>query len=297
MDLFPEPNAPASESVATRDFFITCADGVQLAATIYDPGNCLGAILIGPATGIKRVFYRAFAQYLAENGFGVLIFDNRGIGDSLNGPIKKSTASLVEWGQLDMPAALDALMGHFPHAKYHLIGHSAGGQLIGFMPNALALTSIFNVAASSGSLKNMTYPFKAKAHFFMNIFIPLNNLLWGFTPAQWVGMGEPLPKNVAQQWRHWCNGSGYAQVFLRKNPVAHCYDTLHCPALWIHATDDTIATQANVMEMIRVFPQLNAKLHTLIPREHGLREIGHMKFFSRQNKVLWPIALEWLQQF
>ena len=47
-----------------------------LAATVYRPKDAVKkAIMIGPATGIKRRFYQSFATYLAENGFGVVTFD------------------------------------------------------------------------------------------------------------------------------------------------------------------------------------------------------------------------------
>ncbi|XQF94486.1 hypothetical protein ACOBV9_19070 (plasmid) [Pseudoalteromonas espejiana] len=45
--------------------------------------------MIAPATGIKQQFYANFATYLQQHGFGVITFDNRGIGQSLNRSIKK----------------------------------------------------------------------------------------------------------------------------------------------------------------------------------------------------------------
>lgn len=276
---------------------LECKDGEFIAATIHYPINALkGAILIAPATGIKRQFYANFAHYLAENGYGVISFDNRGIGESLVGDIKKSNASLQCWGEKDMPAVLEYLKSNFPNTKYHLVGHSAGGQLVGLMHNASELNSMFNFACSSGQLKNMSNSHKIKAHFFMNFFIPLNNILFGHTKSQWVGMGEPLPKNAAKQWRDWCNGQGYVKTSFGKTVFNHAYDELSIPSLWINAIDDEIANDANLADMLTVFPQLNAETLTLNPKEHGLKEIGHMKFFSKKSKALWSIALQWLEK-
>ena len=181
-----------------------------LAATVYRPKNEMkAAVMIAPATGIKRQFYHNFATYLAESGFGVLTFDNEGIGESLSSALAKCDASLISWGRHDMPAVLDALQDEFADVTYHLIGHSAGGQLIGLMPNYKAIASVFNVACSSGQIKNMDMPYKLKAMGFMDAFIPLTNLTFGYTPADKIGMGEPLPRGVARQWREWCNGAGY----------------------------------------------------------------------------------------
>ncbi len=275
---------------------IVCTDKFQLAATIYYPiDEIKGAVLIAPATGIKKQFYANFATYLAEHGYGVVTFDNRGIGQSLSGTINNSDASLQCWGEKDLPAALAELKQVFPNTRYHLVGHSAGGQLIGLMPNAKELSSIFNFACSSGSLRNMKLVHQLKARFFMNFFIPLSNTIFGHTKSQWFGMGEPLPKNAAKQWQKWCNGKGYVKVAFGKTIDDHFYDELQTPSMWINATDDYIANNKNVADMISVFKILPAQKLTLLAKDHDLDEIGHMKFFSRKSKVLWKYALNWLE--
>ncbi len=275
---------------------ITCADGFELAGTLYAPQTLKAAIMIGPATGIKQTFYYSLAIHLAAHGYGILCYDNRGIGQSLRGPLRQEKANLITWGQQDMTAALKALQAHFPDTTYHLLGHSAGGQLIGLMENALELASIFNVACSSGSIRNLAYPFRLKALFLMNVFLPVNNLVFGYSNSQWVGMGEPLPRGVAQQWREWCNGSGYVAMDFGKGVQQHHYDELKVPTKWLFATDDEIANLANVKDMIRVFPQLAVEMLTLDPKAWGYPDIGHMKFFSSKRKELWQIALDWFDQ-
>jgi predicted alpha/beta hydrolase len=276
---------------------IICADQVVIKATTYTPiKDIKGAILIGPATGVKKQFYASFAAFLAENGYGVITFDNRGIGESLIGNINQCDASLQCWGEKDMPAVFEQLQKTFPNTKYHLIGHSAGGQLIGLMHNAMEFTSIFNFACSSGQLNNMRNVSLIKAHFFMNLFIPLSNFFFGHTKSQWFGMGEQLPKAVAEQWRLWCNGEGYVKVAFGKTVHKHLYNELSIPSLWVNAIDDEIAIDENVMDMISVFPKLEAKTLTLSAKDCDLNEIGHMKFFSRKSKILWEHALNWLEK-
>jgi len=252
--------------------------------------------MIGAATGIKRTFYAAFAIFLQDNGYGVITFDNEGIGESLTSNIKNSNASLTSWGQSDLSAIFSLLKTEFPNTKYHLIGHSAGGQLVGLMNGATELSSILNFACSSGSLRNMNYPFKIKAHFFMNFFMPISNLFFGFANNRWLGMGQPLPKKCAQQWTKWCNGTGYIETHLNNHEIEHYYDEINCPSLWINAIDDDIANDKNVKDMIRVFTKTQAQRLTLHPKEYQYEEIGHMKFFSKRHAQLWSIALEWLEQ-
>ena len=270
-----------------------------LAATVYRPKDEMKtAVMIAPATGIKRQFYHNFATYLAASGFGVLTFDNEGIGESLNSDLSKCDASLISWGRHDMPAVLDALQDEFPNATYHLIGHSAGGQLIGLMPNYQAIASVFNVACSSGQIKNMDMPYKLKAIGFMNAFIPLTNLTFGYTPADKIGMGEPLPRSVARQWREWCNGAGYIETAFGKSIHTHFYDEIDMPALWLGFSDDEIANSKNIDDMIRVFSKMPVEKRFFEPEEFGLNSIGHMRYFSSKTNAkapqLWQMAVDWL---
>lgn len=281
----------------TDEIDVYCQDGQKLAATLYKPSiEVKGAVLVCPATGVKRQFYSSFACFLAENGYASITFDNRGIGQSLSGNISANKASLQCWGEQDMPAVLDFLKTTYPESTYHLIGHSAGGQLVGLMHNAEELRSIFNYACSSGQLRNMKMPYLLKAHFFMNLFIPMSNLIFGYTKSQLVGMGEPLPKAVAQQWREWCNGRGYVKTAFGKTINNHLYSKLTTPSLWVNATDDDIAIDANVADMLTVFENVKAETMTLSPQEYNLDEIGHMKFFSRKSSQLWTLVLSWLEK-
>nr|WP_281503846.1 alpha/beta fold hydrolase [Arenibacter sp. F26102] len=252
--------------------------------------------MIAPATGIKRRFYNSLASYLADNGYGVICFDNRGVGDSKKGDINQINASLVNWGRLDMSAVLEKLKISFPNQSYYLIGHSAGGQLVGLMENAAEIKSMFNFAASSGSLKNMNYPYKLFASFYLNAFIPFSNFFFGVTNSQWVGMGEPLPKIVAQQWSRWCNGKGYSATDFGKEIKEHIYDELEFPSLWLYAKDDQIANYVNVRDMTLVYTKSRAEIILIDPKELSSKQLGHMGFFSSKNKELWTYTLDWLNK-
>ena len=291
-------NTDAATSVDTYSLTIMTDRNQTLAATVYRPSDVVKtAIMIAPATGIKRQFYHNFATYLAEHGFGVLTFDNEGIGESLTTDLAKCDASLISWGRHDMPAVLDALQDEFADAAYHLIGHSAGGQLIGLMPNYNMLASVFNVACSSGRIKNMAMPYRAKAMFFMDALIPIANLALGYTPSDKMGMGEPLPRGVARQWREWCNGAGYIKTAFGKSIHTHFYDEISMPALWLGFSDDDIANSENMDDMIRVFTRMPIEKRFLDSKSFGVSSIGHMRYFSSKTNAkapaLWQMAVDW----
>src|SRR5690242_17565370 len=88
-------------------------DETPIAATLFLPESHNAnqqTVLIASAMGIPRRFYRHYAGFLAEQGFVVLSFDYRGIGDSRKGSLWGNEASMAEWGGQDLQAALKWLL-------------------------------------------------------------------------------------------------------------------------------------------------------------------------------------------
>lgn len=288
-----------TEEPNKQDISFQCEDGYILASTLYTPSKEIAngnAVLFAPATGMKRGFYNSMAAHLTSLGYSCLTFENRGIGDSLRGPLKDCEASLIDWGSLDLVGAFNELKRCFPNHKYHIIGHSAGGQLIGLIPNWKDIRSVFNFACSSGQVAQMKAPFRYQARLFLNIFIPLSNRVFGYTKSEWVGMGESLPLQVAVDWRDWCNAKGYVETDFGKRIKNHWFYDIDCPSLWVNACDDHIANNDNVDDITRVFKKLPIERIELDPSIEGVQEIGHMKFFSKKSEKLWPYLTNWLEK-
>ena len=102
---------------------LQCQDGYNLSARFYAAISESKElpVLVCPATGITKQFYHQFCVWLQAQGYAVMVFDFRGIGDSLAGPLKNSKASIVQWGQLDIPAAIDTLLARTHAEKVTLL--------------------------------------------------------------------------------------------------------------------------------------------------------------------------------
>src|SRR5256885_15484708 len=78
--------AASAISGISRELMVSAKDGVELAATLFEPGMAAGGetslVVIGGATAVKRSYYARVAGYLAELGHPLLTFDYRGIGGS-----------------------------------------------------------------------------------------------------------------------------------------------------------------------------------------------------------------------
>ncbi len=176
----------------------------------------------------------------------------------------------------------------------HLVGHSAGGQLVGLMPNHRHLRSVVTISSSSGYFKHMGLKQRLFAAVFLKIYIPLLAIVLGYVPARWIGWGEDLPKNVALQWAAWCTKPGYVENAFGKEITQHYYDEIDVPMLWLTATDDPIVTPENVDDMLRLLKSAPITRRRLDPADFALQQIGHADFFRRRNAKLWPIVTDWM---
>lgn len=280
---------------------ITCQDGTALQGHFLPAqGSAQGLrqrpVLLCPATGVKQHFYLRFASWLAEQGHDVLVFDYRGIGLSLKGRLRDSRATLAEWAQQDQVAALHWLVQHTGEDRVLLLGHSAGGQMMGLLPNHHLVAKVVGVAASTGWFRGMKPSFRLKARLGLRCLVPLGALVKGYAPTAAVGLGENLPRAVARQWGQWCAAGGYATNAVKGRPHEDFHSQVRIPITVFHATDDDIATPATVADLLRTFPAASSQVHRLTPADHGLRGIGHIDWFRASHQSLWPLLAQALQE-
>lgn len=271
---------------------ISCKDGYSLSGRFYPKQNSSKnnhPVLICPATGITQHFYQAFAEWLATQGYDVLSFDFRGIGRSLHGHVSKSEASIVNWGQLDIPAAIDTLLCKTQTEQVILLGHSAGGQLLGIVPNYQKVAKVIAVSGSTGHVKGLKGKTKLLAPVMFNVIFPLARITKGYGPTQAIGMGENLPKDVAKQWAQFCSKPGYVMNAIGKTVFEDYHAKIDCPITVLWSSDDEIATTTNVKDLLRLYPNADSQMIELKPKSYAHKAIGHMLMFKKSHQNLWPV--------
>ena len=277
----------------------TAADGTPLSGRFFAAANGprSSPVLICAATDVPQRFYTSFARWLAQQGLDVFTFDYRGIGASLReSHVRHCPARKQDWGQLDMPAALDRLRERTGAGSVDLIGHSAAAQLVGLMPNHSAIRRVLMVAASSGYVWGLRFPYSIAAYGYLRFYLPATAWLLGYSPGRAVGMGEDLPAGVARQWSRWCLRPGYVENEFGRGISHHYYHEFRAPILSLSASDDSIATPRNVDDLLRLFPLAPKQKACLDPSRLGVPSLGHVEFFRSSRSVAWPLALDWLRE-
>lgn len=287
----------------TWSLVVPAADDVPLESDVFLPasGPIVAKALLAPAMGVKRGFYAAFAEDLASHGIATLTFDYRGIGGSLRGDVARSTASLHEWGELDLAAATRALQGLDPGSDPRLsadaplvfVGHSVGGQLFGLMRDIPFRSALF-VGSQAGYYGHWSGLGRVGMAALWHVGVPLFTSTLGYLPMKALGQGENIPGGVAREWAAWGRDPAYVGVRtaeVRDNGYAHWGGPLRAIAI----ADDPYAPRRAVEALTALYSAAWTEVSVLRPRDVGVRSVGHFGWFGdRFRDTLWADARRWL---
>lgn len=263
-------------------------DGFPLAVTHTPAANEHGAaVVVAGATGVKRSFYAAFAKHLAADGFDVVTFDYRGVGGSRPQGLKGFHATMRQWGELDLDAVLAWTRATLRPRRLLLVGHSVGGQLMGFAPEAKHVEAALFVGSQSGYWGHWPIwqrPVMAGLWFG---FIPGLSPLFGYFPSSAFGLGEDLPRGVAQQWARWGRHRDY---LLREGAeIRNRFAALRLPILAHSIEGDVYAPEAAVDALLAMYAGAER-------RHRHLKGPGHFTYFRPQWSALWDDVVDWLRE-
>ena len=275
---------------------ITTQQQHNIKAICFTPEQSIHhTVIINAATGVKQHYYHPFAEYLARYGFHVYTYDYYGMGLSMTAPLASINASMTSWAETDMTAVIQFARQHHPENKISMIGHSLGGQLIGFTESTNILHRIVIVASQTPYWKHYHGFMGFKIWMLWHLMIPVLTPLFGYFPARKLGLFENLPKAAAYQWARWGRNKNY--LFDEFPEKKKTFSTLHQKALVYSFADDPYATRKAVDDLLHFYSNLDAEHHHIHPSELKLKSFGHFSFFKvKYQEYFWPTIAEWLKQ-
>jgi len=275
---------------------LPAGDGFPVVATVFEPlpGRLPrpAAVVVAPGTGIARGYYAPFARFLACRGFAVLTFDYRGTGDSGAVWGGSLSARMSDWGSLDLAAALDWAGECYPDDAPLVVGHSAGGQLLGLGAAGRRLGGVLGIAAQSGYYRHWPVRWRFPLGLYWRLAVPMLVAWRGRLPA-WAGVGMELPGGVAREWARWCLSPNYLLDHVDA-AQREAYAEIDAPILAFSFDGDFYAPRPAVEAWLGFFPRAR-RSHRHVAREER-EPVGHFGFFrERQRETLWQEAAAWLE--
>lgn len=275
---------------------IEAPDGHPLAVTLFHPDTPVGlSVLIGSATGAPRRYYANFARHLAARGCTVVSFDYRGIGDSIDPMLPGSALRFRDWGLQDMPTVLSMLDDIAPAHPIVAVGHSAGGQMLGLLPNSHRLAAAVTVGSQLGYWGYWpTRSWRWRMRAITSLSMPLAVRSFGRLPGVFMG-GVSLPAGIALEWARWC---GHPDYYLDERGAPHptTFAQMRGPVrLYAISDDHFYAPLSAVTALQRRFTAGTAELVVRHPSDWARGDVGHFGFFrASMPRGAWDEVIEWL---
>jgi predicted alpha/beta hydrolase len=269
---------------ASASIFAT--DGIALAARVYEPVQKPSFdMLILPGIGVPQRLFRHLGTWLAGEGVRVVSIDYRGMGESTTDPRALATASLTNWARCDAVGALRFVEETGSGAPIVLLGHSFGGQALGFSDEFRRVAAAILVGSGFGQARHRDGIARVELAAYWRVLLPAAAAIWQVVPP-WVLLGQPLPRGVAREWARW----GRTRDWLLPH-VDHAearYAAFDRPIRAYAIADDDIAPPRAVADLLRNFRQAPLERIDIGPRDLDLPSLGHVGLFRPgQAQLVW----------
>jgi len=291
----PDTNQDSGDDICTRGAnprepaSFQTQDGVQLQGKVFgDPDLAKMAVVVHPATGVHSGYYALFASWLARNHDAVVLtYDYRDFGGSSRRPVREATASMCDWGIRDQEAALAYVVERFGHLPVRIVGHSLGALWLAFHRDIGRVDRVVAVASGPNHWLDQPLSYMPAVVWFWWLAGPLTTKVIGYLPG-WLGFGADLPKDVYWQWRRWCLSREFSRPEWGMSLPSPKLDEARFHLTLMPVADDVMIPPTMARRLPTFYPYANAQEDLIVPKDFGLKEIGHLRVFAPRSKAVWP---------
>jgi predicted alpha/beta hydrolase len=278
------------------DLEVRTRDGRILAATLHrapqrNARDC--AVIVNSAIGVERRFYAPFAAYLAQRGFDALTYDYRGVGGSAASLLHDPDVRMADWGERDFASVIDHARHELGRRGVAVVGHSAGGQILGLADNNAHVSAVLLVAAQGGYWKHWTGFARARMAFYMFVLLPAAVDLLGYAPR--ALLGADVPGAVIREWMQWCRTENYllGGAGDARRPG---FQRVRAPLLALSFSDDFYAPATAVDWLVQQYASTTVTRRHITRQDLAARRVDHFAFFRpAARETLWHYAATWLE--
>lgn len=231
-----------------------------------------------------------------------ITYDYRGIGPT-PGHAPGLSRHDQGLGELDAPAALRRVRERYPERQRAVIGHSVGGFLAGFTPDATLIDRMVLVGAHTGYWGDYARWARPFMWIMWHAMMPAVTRTMGYFPARRLGLPEDLPAGVAYDWaartrpdfkRNFRRRDGSVD-FERFTEIRSRFEAVDADVLAATISDDPFAIPKAITRLRGLYKRCRfeeLRIDATIP---NTRKIGHFGFFrSAARETLWPLVINWL---
>ncbi len=270
---------------------MTSQSGSTIDLTVRTPdADIKGVVQINTGTCIPQRVYWKFAEYLCKNGYVAITYDYT---DAQN---FKSNVRHETW-LLDIESVCLFILQKYTSEKKYIVGHSSGGQFLGFAKSAKQFDKLFLVACANGYVGNLSFTRKIGMLFFWKVIVALTVRIYGYMNNEIFGVKGGFPKHIIQELGYWCSQPDFFVSYFHNKNIPFYFHTIKNKVKAYHLADDGIANRKSCDYILDLYTHADKSIETLQATDYGIKKLGHRGFFfpKAENK-LWPKFLAELEQ-
>lgn len=257
-----------------------------------------GNIVILPALGIRASYYQPIAESLREQGFNVILFEQRGYGKSKLKPSRSVSWTFKELALDDLNSVLDWCDKNFS-GETALMGHSLGGHLAVIYQALNPHRQTRLILSACGSPYSKAFSGAAKYQIGLLIaLVPVMNFVFGFYNGHLLGFGGREARGVMSDWRQLAKLNKYVANGESGN-ISEELSNFSKEILALRYSDDTFAPEASVEAVVGKFS--SAKISRIVISKDALNtqtsdasvRADHFSWVKRNQATVKAIANWW----
>lgn len=265
--------------------------GREINCTVLNNVNSSKTLIIAPAIGVSRHFYREIASHFFSLSYSVVLFDYYAMIDHKDID-KRCKLKISDWGRKDLNGVIGYAQKEFPESDLYFLGHSIAGQIFPFAEKSCEIKAAYLIASQNVSNKNWSGIFKLKVMMFWHVLIPFFTTLMGYLPSSVYGGKYDLHKSIAKNWAEL--GKSTLGMLGTEEDGYTRYKNMNLPVKFLSFSDDQMLAPKKSVEHLYESYGSPFKLHEHInPKEIGVDSIGHFKFFKPKYMHLWSKIDAW----
>lgn len=272
---------------------VLATDGKVLAGRVYETSEPPRFdVLMLPGVGVPQRVFRHLGTWLALQGARAVSIDYRGMAESRAAAPTGNEASLRIWAERDAVGALRYVEASGGGRPVFLLGHSFGGQTLGFSDEFRRLRAALLIGSQLAPTQHWDGFEKFKVLLYWNVILPIASTLFGYVPG-WTGIGEAIPAGVAREWARWGRSREWS---LSHVPEAGArYAAFDRPLRAYAMLDDPMAPPRAVADLLSRFDSTPVERVDLDPRRLGVPKLGHLGPLRPAQSMLWPDMLAFFE--
>lgn len=280
-----------ASSISLTHHEVFTDDNVPLSVNVASQNNAHKVVFISSATGVRKEFYQDFSYYLAGQGYAVITFDYRGIGESVSDAYDPHSVKMSDWAIHDIKAVLNWINKTY-RLPIYCIGHSIGSEILSLVENNHLIERALFVGTTHGYWKYLPVQSRLRVLYFSYFIAPVLGRFFKYTPLAKKGFGANLPAGVTREFGRWLKEETFYFGSLgRQYPDYR--RSFRAETKILVSDDDEYIKLSGTHKFIEQARLADAKVHVIESSQYG--KVGHFGMFRKrhENKV-WPMMVEHL---